>query len=95
MSKRDRNREKREKREEMAASRREAAEAMLRSGGLPAGFVLPGMEADRRCTGPKTPEGKAVSSGNAVTHGVTSKRLFLQGENEQEFADLWAGWMLQ
>ena len=95
MGKRDRNREKREKREEMAASRRLAAEALLRSGELPPGFILPGMENERRCTGPKTPEGKAVSSANAVTHGVTSKRLFLQGENEEEFADLWAGWMLQ
>jgi hypothetical protein len=95
MSKGDRNREKREKREEMAASRRLAAEALLRSGGLPAGFVLPEMESGRGCTGPRTPEGKAVSSGNAVTHGATAKRLFLQGENEQEFADLWAGWMLQ
>ncbi len=80
----------------MAASRRLAAEAMLRSGELPPGFLLPGMEAEqRKCTGPKTPEGKAVSSGNAVTHGATAKRLFLQGENEQEFADLRAGWMLQ
>ncbi len=48
-----------------------------------------------QCTGPKTPEGKAVSSQNARTHGLTSQKLFLPGENEQEFADLRETWFVQ
>lgn len=35
--------------------------------------------------GPKTPRGRAASSGNAVTHGITAKTLILQNENSQDF----------
>lgn len=42
-----------------------------------------------KSTGPKTPEGKAASSQNATTHGLTSKRLassaILEGESQEEF----------
>ncbi len=48
-----------------------------------------------QCTGPKTPEGKAVSSQNARTHGLTSQKLFLPGENEQEFAEMRETWFVQ
>ena len=36
-------------------------------------------------TGPRTPEGKAVSSQNAFAHGLTSAKLVLPWENEGEF----------
>ncbi len=72
-----------------------ASDLILRSGGLPPGFYLAGTERKTVCTGPKTPEGKATSSQNARTHGLTSKKLFLPGENEEEFAELREGWFAQ
>jgi len=42
----------------------------------------------RRSTGPKTPEGKAAASRNAVKHGLSSSRtIVLPGENRQEFEE--------
>ena len=35
--------------------------------------------------GPRTPEGKAVSSKNAFSHGLTAARLVLPWENQEEF----------
>jgi len=48
------------------------------------------LEANRRnaqkSTGPKTPAGKAISSMNGLTHGLTSQKCpILPGEDEQEF----------
>jgi hypothetical protein len=48
------------------------------------------LEANRRnaqkSTGPKTPEGKARSSQNGLTHGLTSKKWpILRGEDEAEY----------
>ena len=42
----------------------------------------------QRCTGPKTPEGKAAVSRNAVTHGLTSYSGLLPGEKLEDFSDL-------
>jgi hypothetical protein len=42
----------------------------------------------QRCTGPKTPEGKAVASRNRVTHGLTSASGLLPGEKLDDFSDL-------
>src|SRR6516164_6263928 len=42
----------------------------------------------QRCTGPKTPEGKAAVSRNAVTHGLRSYSGLLPGEKLEAFADL-------
>jgi hypothetical protein len=42
-------------------------------------------------TGPKTPEGKARSSGNARTHGLTAKDLVIGPEDREEFDELLAG----
>lgn len=36
-------------------------------------------------TGPKTPEGKAKSAGNARTHGFCSKEILIAAEDEAEF----------
>jgi hypothetical protein len=42
-------------------------------------------------TGPKTPEGKAVSSQNALKHGLSAKQLNIQEEERPEFEQLQAG----
>ena len=42
----------------------------------------------QRCTGPKTLEGKAAVSRNAVTHGLTSYSGLLPGEKLEDFSDL-------
>src|SRR5207247_2221913 len=51
------------------------------------------LEANRRnaqkSTGPKTEEGKAKSSQNGLTHGLTSRKCpILPGENEEEYREL-------
>jgi hypothetical protein len=40
----------------------------------------------QKSTGPKTPEGKATVSQNAVTHGLTALRPVLANENPEEYA---------
>ncbi|HET7108783.1 MAG TPA: hypothetical protein VFI38_18355, partial [Candidatus Acidoferrum sp.] len=39
-------------------------------------------------TGPRTEDGKARSSRNAVKHGLTSKHLVIAPGEEEEFAEL-------
>ena len=39
-------------------------------------------------TGPKTEEGKTRSRENALKHGLASGRLFIEGENREEFYEL-------
>lgn len=46
-----------------------------------------------RSTGPRTPEGKQISSKNATKHGCCSKCLLLPDENPQEWETLKAGWL--
>lgn len=41
-----------------------------------------------RSTGPNTPEGRAVSSANAVRHGILSNRFIADHENRDVFAEL-------
>lgn len=38
-----------------------------------------------KSTGPKTPKGKEISSDNSLKHGILSSRLFIGGENPEEF----------
>src|SRR5207249_4041420 len=50
------------------------------------------LQANRRnaqkSTGPKTPEGKAVSSQNGLTHGLTSRKFpILPGEDEAAYQE--------
>ncbi len=42
----------------------------------------------RKSRGPKTPEGRAVSSRNAIKHGLLSKQVLLPGENAHELEEL-------
>ncbi len=42
----------------------------------------------RKSRGPKTPEGRAVSSRNSIKHGLLSKQLLLPGESAHEFEEL-------
>ena len=44
-------------------------------------------------TGPRTPEGKAVSSLNATTHGLCSNTIVLPGESQAEWEALRATWI--
>ena len=50
------------------------------------------IEANRRnalmSTGPRTPDGKQVVSGNAITHGLRASRIVIDGESEIEFNEL-------
>jgi hypothetical protein len=41
-------------------------------------------------TGPKTPEGKAASSMNALKHGLRSQKIIIAGEDPAEFNQLYA-----
>jgi len=47
------------------------------------------IEANRRnaqkSTGPRTPEGRAASSQNALRHGLTAEQVIVQGESKEEF----------
>ncbi len=40
----------------------------------------------QKSTGPRTPEGKAIVSHNAITHGLLARAGVLPGEQEHEFA---------
>ena len=55
------------------------------------------IEANRRnalkSTGPKTPEGKAIASRNAVTHGLFARMPVIPGENEAEFQAYTEHWL--
>jgi hypothetical protein len=54
--------------------------------------TLKQFEANRRnsqkSTGPKTPEGKAAVSMNALRHGLRARTVVLPGENREEFNQL-------
>ena len=54
--------------------------------------TLKQVEANRRnaqkSTGPKTPEGKAAVSMNALRHGLRARTVVLPGENREEFTQL-------
>lgn len=45
----------------------------------------------RLSTGPRTPEGKARSSENALKHGLTAKDIIIGPEDREEFDELLAG----
>ncbi|MBS1875082.1 MAG: hypothetical protein JSU00_17840 [Acidobacteria bacterium] len=38
-----------------------------------------------KSTGPRTPEGKAASSKNAIKHGLTARQVVITGENQADF----------
>ena len=49
------------------------------------------LEANRKnalkSTGPKTEEGKSISSKNALTHGLRAQQIVIEGESQEEFDD--------
>jgi hypothetical protein len=58
-----------------------------------AAVSAPQTESTRRCTGPRTREGKQKSSQNSTKHGCCSKRLLLPDEDPEEWEALKAGWL--
>ena len=46
----------------------------------------------KKSTGPRTPEGKAISSKNALKHGMTSREVLLPGEDGEELASKLEAW---
>lgn len=47
----------------------------------------------KRSTGPRTPEGKQISSRNAVRHGLTGQRLFLSDEDLPYYTSFCQGFL--
>lgn len=45
----------------------------------------------RRAGGPRSPEGKAITSRNALTHGLNSQLVVIEGEDADEFEALFQG----
>ncbi len=48
----------------------------------------------QKSTGPRTPEGKAAASRNAVKHGLSAEQVVIHGEDPEEF-DLYRAGMLE
>ena len=46
------------------------------------------MENNQNKSGPKTPEGKAVSKLNALKHGILSQEVLIEGEDENTLKSL-------
>ncbi len=55
--------------------------------------VLANRSNARKSTGPRTPEGKAAASQNAVKHGLLAEQVVIKGEDPEEF-DLYRAGML-
>src|ERR1022692_676586 len=45
----------------------------------------------RKSSGPKTPQGKATASMNALRHGLRARKVVIPGEEQDEFDQLHAG----
>jgi hypothetical protein len=48
-----------------------------------------------RSTGPRSPDGKQRSSGNAITHGCCSAKLLVSGERQEDFDALRDYWFAE
>jgi hypothetical protein len=49
----------------------------------------------RKSTGPKTPQGQATASMNAVRHGLRARTVVLPDENREDFDEILAGLQAQ
>jgi hypothetical protein len=58
-----------------------------------AAVAAPEIESTRRCTGPRTCEGKQKSSKNSTKHGCCSKQLLLPQEDPEEWEALKSDWL--
>ena len=69
-------------------SRKQRRAAVQRQQNRPSVSASPVSLSQNPAGGPRTPEGKAVSSQNAFSHGLTAARLVLPWENQEEFDSL-------
>src|ERR1700709_1881576 len=58
-----------------------------------AAISAPEPDSTRRCTGPRTREGKQKASQNSTKHGCCSKQLLLPEEDPEEWEALKADWL--
>ncbi len=56
-----------------------------RAQAAPAPYQMPKERNALKATGPRTEQGKAASSKNAIKHGLTARQVVIPGENQADF----------
>ena len=73
---------------ERKARKLEYQQTRLAAAASPVGAMPASPEPKTGPTGPRTPEGKAISSATSLKHGLASGRLIIPGEDRDDFEAL-------